>query len=234
MSPSLCRQCIMFCSMRNSPTLCYWVIEWLSHLKIPFSFIKTFSSIENTQVGDWHFNILFAIYHLSQASQAYQLLISYENIRIIVKYVQDLSLSPNTTLGSSQSLSSLSPYVMYSLNPLATETNNLSLPGPFQRPRRGSDGSIYNQLQFPSTSNHGSMKRKKRSQTTPDTTSSSLSQTPPSGEFRESEYQDNNVKIWSLEYVPRAFTTTKKTVKVWYDELDCCLISIITLDHSSS
>merc|ERR1719266_1945900 len=103
---------------------------------------------------------------------------------------------------SSQSLN-LSPYVMYSLHP---DHNNTSLPGPFQRARRGSDGSIYNQLQFPSTSNHGSMKRKKRSETSPDTTSSSLSQSPPSAEFRESEYYDNNVKIWSLEYVPRAFT----------------------------
>lgn len=135
----------------------------------------------------------------------------------------DLSLPP-TALGSSQSLnlpgqSSLSPYVMYSLNPgveaeAVNSHNNLSLPGPFHRARRGSDGSIYNQLQFPSTSNHGSMKRKKRSETSPDTTSSSLSQSPPSAEFRESEYYDNNVKIWSLEYVPRAFTLTKKTVKV--------------------
>ena len=133
-------------------------------------------------------------------------------VSLIVKYCQGPSLSPPTTLGSSQSLN-LSPYVMqsYSLNP---DQNNTSLPGPFHRTRRGSDGSIYNQLQFPSTSNHGSMKRKKRAEINPDTTSSSLSQTPPSAEIRESEYYDNNVKIWSLEYVPRAFTHSKKTVKV--------------------
>ena len=136
------------------------------------------------------------------------------SVSVIVKYCQDLSLSLSpTALGSSQSLN-LSPYVMCSLNPAVEADNNLSLPGPFQRARRGSDGSIYNQLQFPSTSNHGSMKRKKRTEITPDTTNSSLSQTPPSAEIRESEYYDNNVKIWSLEYVPRAFTLTKKTVKV--------------------
>ena len=137
------------------------------------------------------------------------------SVSLIVKYLQDsLALSP-TALGSSQSLN-LSPYVMCSLNPGVEADNNLSLPGPFQRARRGSDGSIYNQLQFPSTSNHGSMKRKKRSERSPDTTSSSLSQSPASAsaEYRESEYYDNNVKIWSLEYVPRSFTITKKTVKV--------------------
>ena len=137
-------------------------------------------------------------------------------LSLTVKYLQDLSLSP-TALGSTQSLS---PYVTCSLNPSveveAEARHNLSLPGPFQRVRRGSDGSIYNQLQFPSTSNHGSMKRKKRSERSPDTTSSSLSQSPASAsaEYRESEYYDNNVKIWSLEYVPRSFTITKKTVKV--------------------
>ena len=139
-------------------------------------------------------------------------------VSLIVKYCQGPSLSPPTTLGSSQSLN-LSPYVMqsYSLNPDQNNPSISSLPGPFHRTRRGSDGSIYNQLQFPSTSNHGSMKRKKRSERSPTTTtSSSLSQTPASAsaEVRESEYYDNNVKIWSLEYVPRAFTITKKTVKV--------------------
>ena len=123
--------------------------------------------------------------------------------KFIDNHLQDQSPSlSGSGLVSSQSLTSLSPYVMYSLNPsVETQHSNLSLPGPFQRARRGSDGSIYNQLQFPSTSNHGSMKRKKRSGVTQDG-------------FRESEYYDNNVKIWSVEYDPRAFTATKKTVKV--------------------
>ena len=168
---------------------------------------------------------IFATDHPAQASQPCQFppecfivckSVCLPCLSLIVKYLQDLSLSP-PALGSTQSLS---PYVTCSLNPSveveAESRHNLSLPGPFQRVRRGSDGSIYNQLQFPSTSNHGSMKRKKRSERSPDTTSSSLSQSPASAsaEYRESEYYDNNVKIWSLEYVPRSFTITKKTVKV--------------------
>ena len=128
-----------------------------------------------------------------------------KSLTFIDNHLQDQSPAlSGSGLLSSQSLTSLSPYVMYSLNPsVETQHSNLSLPGPFQRARRGSDSSIYNQLQFPSTSNHGSMKRKKRNEITPDST-----------EFRESEYYDNNVKIWSLEYDPKAFTLTKKTVKV--------------------
>ena len=101
----------------------------------------------------------------------------------------DLSLQLN---GHDQT--SLSPYVMCSLNP-----SEQSLPGTFNRSRSGSNVSIYNQLQFPSTSNYGSMKRKKRTQ---------LNSASSSSNIRQEEYFENNVKIWSLEYhtVPQPVT----------------------------
>ena len=77
---------------------------------------------------------------------------------------------------------------------------------------------IYSQLQFPLTSNKGSMKKKK---VEPDlesagpnhTSSSSLSSSPS---HRETEYYEQDVKVWAVEYVPDVFSIRKKTVKVWY------------------
>ena len=125
-------------------------------------------------------------------------------------------LTPASPLAPCQA--SLSPYLMSSLTPMDPMDHmdhmDQSLPGNFNRSRSGSNVSIYNQLQFPSTSNYGSMKRKKRS-------GGRGSETPPfppspSSECREAEYYDNNVRIWSLEYtpVPRLSTGSKKTVKV--------------------
>ena len=103
--------------------------------------------------------------------------------QIVFQEVSGSALSLQLT---SQDQTSLSPYVMCSLNP-----SEHSLPGTFNRSRSGSSLSIYNQLQFPSTSNYGSMKRKKRSE---------LSSASSSSNIRQEEYYDNNVKIWSLEY----------------------------------
>ena len=128
------------------------------------------------------------------------------------------------SLGSTQSLHlpgqpSLSPYVMCSLSPstLDTHSDHSLPPGTFNRSRSGSNVSIYNQLQFPSTSNYGSMKRKKRGQRGSEPGDrTDRTATPPSSspDYRESEYYDNNVRVWSLEYVPRGLSVVKKTVKV--------------------
>ena len=86
----------------------------------------------------------------------------------------------------------------------------------------GSNHSIYNELQVPSASNFGSMKRKKKNDKR-----SSKGREQESGssdgsgvvshqmEFREAEYSENNVKIWSLQYIPQVFSVSnKKTAKV--------------------
>ena len=62
-----------------------------------------------------------------------------------------------------------------------------------RRKAKEPDQTIYNQLQFPSTSNFGSMKRKKKSREAETELSESF-------QFTEQEYTDNNVKIWSLQY----------------------------------
>ena len=86
----------------------------------------------------------------------------------------------------------------------------------------GSNHSIYNELQVPSASNFGSMKRKKKN-----AKQGSKGREQESGssdgsgavshqmEFREEEYSENNVKIWSLQYIPQVFSVSnKKTAKV--------------------
>ena len=61
--------------------------------------------------------------------------------------------------------------------------------------------SAYNDLQFPSTSNYGSMKRKKKDGSGQDSNSGAGVECT-SFEFTEDAYNDKNVKIWSLQYVP--------------------------------
>ena len=89
----------------------------------------------------------------------------------------------------------------------------------------GSNHSIYNDLQVPSASNFGSMKRKKKSENNnkgkkgreqPDGSSSSDGSgvVTQQMELREQEYSENNVKIWSLQYIPQVFSVSKKTAKV--------------------
>ena len=134
------------------------------------------------------------------------------------------------------SLPSASPYVTYSLDP-ALHNREHSLMDVramenFADRRRsvlnGSTQSIYNQLQYPAASNFGSMKRKKKKQESehsekvklqaPSSTESESSGSSGAGavhgKFQEEEYMENNVKVWSLQYVPQVFSFTKKTVKV--------------------
>ena len=79
-----------------------------------------------------------------------------------------------------------------------------------------SDSQIYSQLQFPTTSNKGSMKKKKvepdLESSGPNHTSSSSMSSSPS--HRETEYYEQGVKVWAVEYVPDVFSIRKKTVKV--------------------
>ena len=86
-----------------------------------------------------------------------------------------------------------------------------------------SNQSIYNQLQFPSASNFGSMKRKKKvgkgekgisgEEKVEDSSSDSSGVVSQQMEFREEEYSENNVKIWSLQYIPQMFSVSKNTAK---------------------
>ena len=62
-----------------------------------------------------------------------------------------------------------------------------------RRKTTNQDQNTYNQLQFPSTSNFGSMKRKKKS-------GGAETELSESFQFTEQEYTDNNLKIWSLQY----------------------------------
>ena len=85
----------------------------------------------------------------------------------------------------------------------------------------GSNHSIYNELQVPSASNFGSMKRKKKSENkekrgrVQDSSSSDSSGVVSQQmELREEEYSENNVKIWSLQYIPQVFSVSKKAAKV--------------------
>ena len=88
----------------------------------------------------------------------------------------------------------------------------------------GSNHSIYNDLQVPSASNFGSMKRKKKSENNKGKKgreqADSSSSSDGSGvvtqqmELREQEYSENNVKIWSLHYIPQVFSVSKKAAKV--------------------
>jgi len=97
-------------------------------------------------------------------------------------------------------------------------TNGLPPPPASQRVPR-SNFQIYSQLQYPTASNHGSMKkRKKLNSSTP-----SLDPSPPppspheesiSPNHTEKEYYDQDVRVWSVQYVPEVFSITKKTVKV--------------------
>ena len=106
-------------------------------------------------------------------------------------------------------------------------------------PSRGrtnsSTASSYNQLQYPTASNYGSMKKRKRgggggggdqggSVTSPSplptSTSVTTSASLPHLE-REHLHQDQDVRIWSVQYVPELYTVDrslqrrpKKVVKV--------------------
>jgi len=87
----------------------------------------------------------------------------------------------------------------------------------------GSTASSYNQLQYPTASNYGSMKKRKRGgggggggDHGGSVTSASL----PHLE-REHLHQDQDVRIWSVQYVPELYTVDrslqrrpKKVVKV--------------------
>ena len=100
-------------------------------------------------------------------------------------------------------------------------------------PSRGrTTASSYNQLQYPTASNFGSMKKRKRggggdqggSVTSPSplptSTSVTHSTSLPHLE-REHLHQDQDVRIWSVQYVPELYTVDrslqrrpKKVVKV--------------------
>jgi hypothetical protein len=89
------------------------------------------------------------------------------------------------------------------------------LPPPPSYEDENSNFQIYSQLQFPSTSNKGSMKKKKTDSVL-DSSDPSPSPSSPtrSPTHREREYYEQGVKVWTVEYVPDVFTLTKKTVKV--------------------
>ena len=98
--------------------------------------------------------------------------------------------------------------------------NTHGLPAPPPSQIQDTDDQIYSQLQLPSASNNGSMKKKKvgtglesigPSHTIVSASSSSISS---STNYRESEYYEKDVKVWALEYVPDVFSIRKKTVKV--------------------
>ena len=138
------------------------------------------------------------------------------------------------SLSSVNNVKTSSPYVMYSLDPAVQYQEDSSMNPMLNFANRrvstatsGSTQSIYSQLQFPSTSNFGSMKRKKKFDSSAkknhqkeeanyatDSTEYSTDVTGDNIDFTEQEYTDNNVKIWSLQYVPQVFSITKKTVKV--------------------
>ena len=168
---------------------------------------------------------------------------SYPNWQQITKTKQNQQRTDKILhqTGSMISLSSVnnaktsSPYVMYSLDPAIQYQEDSSMNPMLNFANRrvstatsGSTQSIYSQLQFPSTSNFGSMKRKKKFDSSAkknhqkeeanyatDSTEYSTDVTGDNIDFTEQEYTDNNVKIWSLQYVPQVFSIAKKTVKVW-------------------
>ena len=84
----------------------------------------------------------------------------------------------------------------------------------------GSNHSIYNELQVPSASNFGSMKRKKKNGQVRQERGQESGSSEGSGvvsqqmELRAAEYSENNVKIWSLQYTPKVFSVSKKIAKV--------------------
>jgi len=94
-----------------------------------------------------------------------------------------------------------------------------------------SNFQIYSQLQVPSLSNNGSMKKKKKkkeSEQLPQPPSPDLSPPPPSqspasvsyasnpspASHIEQEYYDGDVRVWEVQYVPQVMSINKKTVKV--------------------
>ena len=100
--------------------------------------------------------------------------------------------------------------------------NTHGLPTPPPSNTQDAQDQIYSQLQLPSASNHGSMKKKKVSTAVESrgpsnnhasASSSSISSSP---NYRETEYYDKDVKVWAVEYGPEVFTIRKKTVKVWH------------------
>ena len=166
----------------------------------------------------------------SHQTRAYQDEPIYSN-SLVIANKQD-GLVSNGTLKSALSSSkpSLSPYVMYSLDSTINLNQSSMAPNPmsnFDERRKsvlsGSTQSIYSQLQFPSASNFGSMKRKKKQAfKAPKTDEMSTTESEVSSSdtnvivnnVTEHEYSDNNVKIWSLQYVPQVMSVSKKTVKV--------------------
>ena len=85
---------------------------------------------------------------------------------------------------------------------------------------QNTNDQIYSQLQLPSASNKGSMKKRKSDSglesfdpciTLAGTSYSSISS---STNYKEREYYDNDVKVWAVEYGPEVFSLRKKTVKV--------------------
>ena len=163
----------------------------------------------------------------------------YSNNMVLNQQKMDARLHQTASLLSltasqNQSQKTSSPYVMYSLDPTIhyPEDSSMNPMSNFAQRRvsnatSGSTQSIYSQLQFPSTSNFGSMKRKKKGDSSSkknsvkeevhystDSTEYSTDATGDNIDFTEQEYTDNNVKIWSLQYVPQVFSISKKTVKV--------------------
>ena len=140
---------------------------------------------------------------------------------------------PTSSYHNTQSMVShpISPFDTYSSpllahpptlqNPLGKGSPNThGLPPPPPSNTQNTDDQIYSQLQLPSASNNGSMKKKQihtgvesrgPSNNLVSASSSSISSSP---NYRETEYYDKDVKVWAVEYGPEVFTIRKKTVKV--------------------
>ena len=189
---------------------------------------------KNGKMADKSSNYPFVSHQINKKSQnrEYQDEPIYSNSLVIANKHQTDGMVSDGTLKSALSSSkpSLSPYVMYSLDSTINLKESSMDPNPmsnFDERRKsvlsGSTQSIYSQLQFPSASNFGSMKRKKKQQAKASktdemsTTESDVSSSDTNvvvNNVTEHEYLDNNVKIWSLQYVPQVMSVSKKTVKV--------------------
>ena len=112
------------------------------------------------------------------------------------------------------------PSVLGVRGPLVSSDPRAPFAGRRHSALSGSNHSIYNELQVPSASNFGSMKRKKKNGQGRQGRGQESGSSDGSGvasqqmEFTEAEYSKNNVKIWSLQYTPQVFSVSKKTAKV--------------------
>ena len=163
---------------------------------------------------------------LSETRLPYSLLPSayiYENHNFSTDRHSNQSLAslPRVCVSSS---SKSSPSSRHQFSTLPTHMHTLGLPvltNPSSSMTR-SNFQIYNQLQLPSASNNGSMKRKKKTsdESTFSSDMSRFSQSdysssrpaPPSD--KEEELYEQDDEVWKLHYVPKVFTISNNTVHV--------------------